>query len=534
MADQFLNPQARPGHRPLEGAQKGRVLIVDDDETALMIAKDTLEDAGFVVHAARTGREAVEHFESGRYQLVMMDVMMPEMDGYEACRCIRNLPAGANTPIIMVTGLDDMDSINSAYEAGATEFITKPINWAIEVHRVRYMLRAADAMESLKERDAQLRQSQKMEAIGRLAGGIAHDFNNLLTVILSYADLAKQEVEDHSMVVNCLNEVRDAGQRAASLTRQLLAFSRKQMLQPKLINLNTQIGLMEKMLRRLIPINITITTRLQPDLCPVLADPGQMEQVIMNLVINACDAMSQGGELILETSNCSRGDGGFRSHWANQSLPFAMLAIRDTGVGMTPEVKARIFEPFFTTKEMGKGTGLGLSMVYGIVKQSNGHIVVQSEQGKGTTFRIYLPASSEKAEDSFQQVGAVLSSSGHELILVAEDEESVRRAVAASLERGGYRVLQAEDGLAALEMVQLHGPEISALVTDLVMPRMGGRELAEAVSRKFPHIRRIFVSGYTENQALERYMKENESAFLQKPFALDALNRTIREMLARK
>jgi len=382
-----------------------------------------------------------------------------------------------------------------------------------------------------KQLEAQLRQSQKMEAVGRLAGGIAHDFNNLLTVINGYSDLTLQRLPTEDALTRNLEEIRRAGNRAASLTRQLLAFSRKQVLQPKVLDLNVLISDLEKMLRRLIGEDIDLRTVLKPELGRVNADPGQIEQVIMNLVVNARDAMPDGGNLTIETENVYLTEDYSRHQVAFKPGPYVMLAVSDNGSGMNDEMKARIFEPFFTTKEQGKGTGLGLSTVYGIVKQSMGYIWVYGEVGLGTTFRVYLPAIDEEADSKQASPPGQPIALGSETILLVEDDEMVRGLTRTTLEESGYNVLSAPNGAEALHICEQHPEPIHLLLTDVVMPGMSGRAVADRLTTLRPQMLVLYMSGYTEDAIVHHGVLNEGVDFIEKPFAPAALTRKVSEML---
>jgi signal transduction histidine kinase len=381
--------------------------------------------------------------------------------------------------------------------------------------------------------EEQLRQSQKMEAVGKLAGGVAHDFNNLLTVITGYSELLlKRTPDDQEAHRKDIEQIKKASQRAASLTRQLLAFSRKQMLQPKVLNLNQIVADLGKMLRRLIGEDVELVTVLTPELGLVKADPSQIEQVIMNLVINARDAMPQGGRLTVETRNIHLDKGYARRYVDVEPGPYVLLATSDTGHGMTPEIRDRIFEPFFTTKEQGKGTGLGLATVHGIIKQSGGHIWVYSEPGQGTTFEIYLPQIEETDAAVRSSQAMIPSAEGSEIILLVEDEDLVRELAARILTRGGYRVLTASSGADALEVSQHHAGPINLLVTDIVMPGgMNGRDLAKRLTVSHPDLKVLYMSGYTDDAIVHHGILDSDVAFLEKPFTPDVLLLRVHEML---
>ncbi len=385
--------------------------------------------------------------------------------------------------------------------------------------------------EERRQLEAQLLHSQKMEAIGRLAGGIAHDFNNLLTTILGYSDLVMTALGRDNPLYGDMEQIMRSGKRAASLTRQLLAFSRRQIIQPVVLDLNRVIRDMKKMLGHLIGEDIQLVTTLRSDLWKVRGDPGQIEQVIMNLAVNAKDAMPLGGKLTIETANVDLDDGYARNHGVEVIPgPYVMFAISDTGTGMDKDTQAKIFDPFFTTKEKGRGTGLGLSTVYGIVKQNHGFIWVYSEPGEGTTFKIYLPRAEEtetlrKEKTSRETVG------GSETILVVEDDQSVLGLAASALSKYGYSVLEAETGEEALNLLGGHEGEIHLLLADVVLPGMSGRDLAEGLTSRSPHTKVLYMSGYADNAIVLHGVLEEGIEFIQKPFSPESLARKVRQVL---
>jgi len=380
---------------------------------------------------------------------------------------------------------------------------------------------------ALEER---LRQSHKMEAIGQLAGGVAHDFNNLLTIIMGYVDLLSDNLASGSRLSDATAQIRSAADRAAGITRQLLAFGRKQVLTPRVINLNDIVLNLDTMLRRLIGEDIEVATILAPDLGSAKADSGQIEQIIMNLALNARDAMPQGGRLVLETGNVELNNLYAQNHRPVEPGRYVMLAVSDTGHGMDPATQARIFEPFFTTKEVGKGTGLGLSTVYGIVKQSGAFIWVYSEPEKGTTFKIYFPRVDQPAEPYYREKRVTTLQHGHETILVVEDDPQLRDLTSMALQKAGYVVLHAADPAQGLAVCRTSS-EIHLLITDVVMPGMNGRKLADEVVKLFPTAKVLFVSGYTSNAIANYGVLESGLWFLPKPFSLANLVAKVREVL---
>ena len=376
----------------------------------------------------------------------------------------------------------------------------------------------------------QLLQSQKMEAVGRLAGGIAHDFNNLLTVITSYSGLLLEDLGKDDPKRDDVQQVLKAADGAASLTRQLLAFSRQQVLAPRVVNLNAVVEGLQKILRRVIGEDVELAAALASDLGAVKADVGQLEQVLMNLTVNARDAMPTGGKLTIETANVEHEPEYALEREAAAVSRFVMLAVTDTGVGMDEATKAKIFEPFFTTKEAGKGTGLGLATVYGIVKQSGGFIWVYSEPGNGTSFKIYLPRIDAPVE-GVKTAGSVSVPRGTETVLLVEDAAAVRAVAKQVLERQGYTVLEAPDGDVALHVAHKHRGPIHLLLTDVVMPVLSGRRLAEQLALVRPDMKVLYASGYTDDSVVRHGILEAGTAYLQKPFTPDSLARKVREVL---
>jgi PAS domain S-box-containing protein len=382
-----------------------------------------------------------------------------------------------------------------------------------------------------KQLEAQLLHAQKMDAIGRLAGGIAHDFNNVLSVILSYAQMITEGLQPDEPLRADVEEIRIAGVRAAELTRQLLAFSRQQVLESKVLDLNETVGGMEKMLRRLLGADVELTLLTSTGPCKVKADPGQIEQVLMNLAVNARDAMLAGGKLTIETKNVELDEDYARAHHGVRPGPYVMLAVSDSGVGIDRETLTRIFEPFFTTKEVGKGTGLGLSTVFGIVQQSGGNVWVYSEPGHGTTFRVYLPRVAGDVERAFLERPSPGSSRGNETVLLVDDDDQVRGVARDILRRHGYVVLEASNAGEALLVCEQHTARIHLLLTDVVMPRMSGRVMAERLRGERPEMKVVFMSGYTDDAVTQHGVLESDVPYLQKPITPDKLARKVRQVL---
>jgi two-component system cell cycle sensor histidine kinase/response regulator CckA len=381
-----------------------------------------------------------------------------------------------------------------------------------------------------KQLEQQLQHAQKMEAVGCLAGGVAHDFNNMLTVITGYGTMVLEELQDQNPLRSYVEEILSATNRAAELTSQLLAFSRQQPIRPQVINVNALIAKTEKMLRRLIREDVVLEFILQDGLGRVKADPAQVEQAIVNLVVNARDAMPEGGRITIETANVCLDECYARTHMGVQPGEFVMIAVSDSGEGMGEDVLRRVFEPFFTTKEQGKGTGLGLATVYGMVKQNGGDIWVYSEPGKGTTFKLYLPNVDEPAT-ALPSALAQPAPRGCETILVVEDEPSVRSITVKMLQQLGYVTLATANGAEALEMSRTYRGTIALLLTDVVMPNMNGRQLAAKLAGARPDMKVLYLSGYTGNVVLQHGIVDSSVSFLPKPFSRDILAKTVRDVL---
>ena len=424
--------------------------------------------------------------------------------------------------------LSDSETRERARDGRPRIFLNNVVGFIEDGHLVRVWGTQRDVSDQ-RHLEEQFRQSQKMEAVGQLAGGIAHDFNNILTAILGNTQLLLRELPPGDAKRGDVEEIRKASERAASLTRQLLAYSRRQMLQPEVLNLNVVVADMDRMLRRLIGEHITLVTVAAPDLGRVRADPNQLEQVLVNLAVNARDAMPDGGKLTIETANAEIDEAFAQAHLGAVPGHYAMVAVTDTGAGMDATVRAHLFEPFFTTKEVGKGTGLGLATVYGIVKQSDGYISVYTEPGHGTSFKIYLPRI--EAAPTPAAPARPGAARGSETILVVEDEPAVLTLSRRALEAQGYVVLAAADGNDALRVVERHGGTIHMLLTDVVMPGMSGRDLAHQLTARRPGIRVLYMSGYPGDAVVQHGALPAGSAFLQKPFSPDGLARKVRDVL---
>ncbi|MDO8805903.1 MAG: response regulator [Elusimicrobiota bacterium] len=506
-----------------------QLLIMDDEKSHIEAIRRAFAEAGGTVdiHAVGTLREYRERVAVHPPDIALVDLNLPDGRGVE----VLSYPLeDAPFPALVMTAFGTQQIAVEVMKAGALDYVVKsPEVFADMPHTVERVLREWALLQRNKRVEAELRQSQKMESVGRLAGGVAHDFNNLLTAITCGSLMKELAADDPKR--GDVKEILAAADRAASLTSQLLAFSRKQMLSPKIVNLNASVGGMVEMLTRLIGEDIRLKTRLAARSCQVKVDQGQMDQLIVNLAVNARDAMPKGGTLVLETAIVTPGKDFFSKYTELPRGPLVCLSISDTGIGMSEEVKEHLFEPFFTTKDKSKGTGLGLATVFGIVKQSGGEIEVESEPGRGTTFRIYLPhiEAGLIARDKDKDQGVVLK--GTETVLLVEDEDNLRRLGERLLRMSGYKVIVAANGKEALEAVERHGKPVDLLLTNIVMSGMSGRELAlELARRKLAH-RTLYMSGYTDDAIVQHGVLEPGIAFIYKPFTIKALSLRLREVL---
>ena len=506
------------------------ILVVDDNVIMRDMARESLTKVGFSVSEAENGVRALQALEKLRPDIILMDVMMPEMDGFATACAVRQLPGFEMVPILIMTALDDLDSINRAYEVGATDFITKPINWVILVQRVRYMTRAARMMNEQKQLERELQQVQKLEAVATLAGGVAHDFNNLLQAIQASSELLLLNTREGEPGFPLLNQIIDAVDRGGSLIRQLLTYSRKIKSDKRPINLNDQAQKAHQLLQRTIPKMIEIDLRLEEDLKLVDADPVQIEQVLMNLAINARDAMPDGGRLVIMTANLKRPEKHTGTLTRSPSREWVLLSVSDTGHGMDKGTLEQIFEPFFSTKAPGKGTGLGLSMVHGIVKNHDGRITCRSTPGKGTCFRIYLPAVEADIEKKPLE-GKKEYQVGNETILLVDDEEAVRKTGKERLERAGYTVLTASGGEMALDIYRQKTSKIHLVLLDLIMPGMSGVSCLYELLQTDPGVKVVIISGYSPDEETMEVIEACTNGYLRKPYTGDQLLSTVRKAI---
>jgi signal transduction histidine kinase len=513
-----------------------KILIADDDRFYRRMLEATLVEWGYEVTAVDNGEAAWKALgERDAPKMAILDWMMPHLDGLEVVRRVRALDRSEPTYLLILTSKDGKQNVISALERGADDYLTKPFDRA-ELHaRLQAGRRIVALQASLATRVRQLEDAlsgaAKMEAVGRLAGGIAHDFNNILVVINGYSELLLQETGTNDPARGPVSMIKGAGERAARLTRQLLAFSRKQVLNPVVLGLNSVLSDFQHMLARLIGEDVELRLILHQALPPVKADVGQIEQVIMNLVVNARDAMPHGGAVTLETHVVDPEDvPAIPPLDPEDRRPFVRLSVTDNGQGMDEETQARLFEPFFTTKEVGKGTGLGLATVYGIVKQSGGHIQVVSRPGVGTSFRIYLPSADLPARTTPTAKNPVVTGKG-ETILLAEDEPGVRDLAARVLRESGYKVEVAEDGQMALQHGLRYSGKLDLLLADVVMPYLDGRTLAERLQAVRPGMKVLYMTGYTSDAFGESGPPEDSGLVFMKPFTPTALARKVREVL---
>ncbi|MBV9774117.1 MAG: response regulator [Gemmatimonadetes bacterium] len=470
-----------------------------------------------------------------RRSLVTLSSDDPSLVGALLTGTGRRSESAIRTPLLVgdrVIGILSVQSyLRDAYTPADVELVEALAALAaVALEGVRLAGERREAEEALRDSLRQLLQAQKMEAVGRLAGGVAHDFNNVLTAIRGYADLLKMDGEVSEENMWQVDEIRSASDRAAALTRQLLAFSRRQVTQPRSVSVNTAVAGMERLLRRLIGEDVRLHTVLAPEPGSVHVDPGHLDQVLMNLAVNARDAMPDGGTLLIATATVSIDAEEAVAHPGAVPGTYVRLSVSDTGTGIPEEVRARIFEPFFTTKEQGKGTGLGLSTVQGIVRHAGGHLRVASEPGRGTVFSVYLPLEAEEPEH-LPAAGTAPPPSGSETILLVEDDQVVRRLLRTCLERQGYHVLDAPTGAEALRAAEECPGGVDLLLTDVVMPGGSGRTLARRMRERHPRLRVVYMSGYTDDTIVRHGVLESGSEFVQKPVSPDALGMKIRAVL---
>ncbi|SPF56918.1 Histidine kinase [Candidatus Sulfopaludibacter sp. SbA4] len=498
-------------------------------ETGAEVVSAELESGGYAPFFQRVvTEEQLRRTLSGRCDIAISDFAVGDFGALDALRVIQE--KGVDLPLIVVSGKIKDSEVLAALKAGAADHLTRGnlmrLNAAVERE-----IRAAKLRRERTRLEEQFRQAQKMEAVGRLAGGVAHDFNNLLTVITGYSDmlLAGRDLKEAQRTA--LQEIRRSAERGGALTHQLLAFSRRQPLEARTIRINDLILQVEKLLRRLIGEDVELVTIPAAAQDAVEADAGRLEQVIMNLVVNARDAMPNGGKLTIETGTTRLDDAFSAKQLGVRPGPYVTISVADTGTGMDEKIQSHLFEPFFTTKNPGRGTGLGLATAYGIIRQSGGAIGIVSELGKGTTACIYLRLAEPKPQAASEKTAARGSLTGAETILLVEDEARVRKLIVDVLTGRGYTVLEATRGREALRLAKTHEGSIDLAVVDVVMPEMSGPDLIRQLARLRPRMRVLYISGYTEEAMVHHGIPESGIAFLQKPFLPDALSQKVREVL---
>jgi two-component system cell cycle sensor histidine kinase/response regulator CckA len=504
-----------------------RILIVDDDPQAEALIEIALADAHFerVIEVVDTAAEGLRRIEDDAHDVYLIDYQLPDGNGLELIHEAKE--QGGTKPFILMTGYGSGDIDEAALKEGAADYVEKHLLSTHLERSIRYAIRDWRAEYALREREEQLRQAQKMEAIGRLAGGVAHDFNNLLTAIIGYTDVVFERNSTDELTKRDVQEIRKAADRAASLTRQLLAFGRKQFLRPLVLDLNETVTELLQMLPRVIGEHMQTLTRLEQGLWRVTADPSQMEQVLVNLVLNARDAMPTGGTITIETGNVELTPVRLEADGITlQPGHYVMLAVSDTGTGMDANTRAHAFEPFFTTKPKGKGTGLGLATVYGIVDQSGGAITIKTAVGHGTTVRIYLPAVSAPAEKR-EVDSAPAMTYGTESIMLVEDNDAVRELARRTLRQRGYTVVEASNAEEAIDLMA-KGTQVQLLLTDVVMPGLSGPNLAARLLQHNPRLRVLYMSGYSEDAAALHGTFWGGVPLLQKPFTPSQLAERVR------
>jgi signal transduction histidine kinase len=514
-----------------------RALIADDSEDDVFFLLRELRKAGYEPDYERvsTAPAMKAALERQAWDIVISDYEMPHFGGFEALQLLKE--SGQDLPFILVSAVVSEETAVAAMKAGAHDYIMKrklarlvpAIERELREAQTRIARKAAE--EALRQSEEQLRQTQKIEAVGRLAAGVAHDFNNFLTAITGHSELLLRQMDADDPRRKNAEQIEKVAYMAAALTRQLLTFCRKQVIEPRVLELNAVIRNIERMLRLLIGEDIEFSTSLGLAAGHIKGDLGQMEQVIMNLAVNARDAMPKGGKLTITTANTTLDKNHLKNFPDLFAGDYVMIAIADTGTGMSEEVKAHLFEPFFTTKPLGKGTGLGLATCFGIVKQNNGLIRVHSELGRGTTFEIYFPQVQSAVEPSPVRITPRDPAGGSETVLLVEDEQAVRELAVAILRNKGYTVVEAANGEEGLRMARQHDRKIDLVLTDVVMPVMGGKEMTDVLCTSHPDTKVLFTSGYTGDALMDLGVLRSDIRFLQKPYFTATLTRKVREVL---
>ncbi len=507
------------------------ILHLEDDVNDAALIQATLKDEGITctTNRVQTHDDFVAALEHGGIDLILSDFSLPSFDGLSALKIAHT--ERPDLPLIFVSGTLGEELAIESLQNGATDYVLKG-RLARLGPAVRRAMQEVEVRAERQRLEAQFIEGQKMDVIGQLAGGVAHDFNNILGVILAYSELISSELDPDSLLRTYTEEIRCATERATGLTRQLLIFSSKQTVQSVVLDLNDVVHDLDKMLRRLIDANIEMTLVPEKQIGRIKADPGYVGQVLMNMAVNARDAMPHGGKLTIATANVTLDENYVSTHTGTIPGNYVMLSVSDTGTGMTDKVKAHLFEAFFTTKPPGKGTGLGLTTCQTIVQLSGGHIDVCSEIDRGTTFKIYFPRIEQPLDIAAKPIETGALPRGTEMVLVVEDEPSVRHMACAVLETQGYNVLRANNGQEGLRMVRdLKGKPLDLVITDVIMPLMGGKEMAEALKAAYPDLKILFTSGYTPDAITHEGVLHPGVEFLPKPYAIATLVHKVREML---
>ena len=529
-----------------------RVLIVDDVADNVKLLAQELQDQGYHVLTASSGRRALGIASAEHPDVILLDVVMPEMDGVEVCRRLQEDAHTRTIPIILVTSTGLDENVIAGLDAGAVDYVSKPFNRHVLAARIRSALRVTESLEAVTrtnqmlreeiayrketeeafhKKDEELRQALKLEAVGRLAGGIAHEFNNLLQAIGGYARMAMGSISPEETSHQDLQQILKATERAARLTRQLLDFSRHQRPDRKPVDPNEVVNNVRDMVHPIIGERVTLEAVLDDSVDLVCADAGQLAQVLVNLCLNARDAMPSGGQLTIETRNVRVDEDDQWTYGGLEPGRYVLLTVADTGCGMSAEVKERAFDPFFTTKEIGEGTGLGLATVYGIVQQHDGMILVDSTPGKGTSFRILVPATKEELPAVQHEPAKTMSWEGTETILLAEDESLVRDIAERILQSAGYSTITARNGEEAVQLFQENREAISLVLLDAMMPKLNGHEVYQRIRKDDRETPIIFCSGYDPETARSELVTEESLRMIQKPFEPGDLLSAVREVL---